>query len=195
MAQYQMQANFYEDPDEGQLVNIKHCEILWGSFRNFGGVKTAYTQEGDRYFNIRLPEAYQQMFAEQGLNVKFFKATGDDEDGGEKDGFVKVKLNYGFWRKPIVNIREGYDGNWVELQEESLAQLDKTEFDDVGLILKVHRGQMPGGRPYTTLYLRTAFLTKHANEPSAYVADMYSEYGYTANSGLKSVTDEEEMPF
>lgn len=193
-----MKVQFYED-EEGQKINIKGAEILGGSFSNFGGVKTRFTKEGERYFNMAIPFDRVQEFVEQGINVKFWRSSTEDaEDNDELPGFVKVKVNYDFWRKPQVVLREGPNGKWVDVQENALYLLDKTRFDDVGLILKVNRGEMPNGTPYTSLYLRNGFFTKHVNEPNAYEADMFGEYGYVPNndsafSGMNP--PEEEAPF
>lgn len=196
-----MQVQFYED-EEGQKINIKGAEILGGSFSNFAGAKTKFTKEGDRYFNLAVPFDKIQQFTDQGINVKFWRSSNEDEeDTEEMPGFVKVKINYDFWRKPQIALREGANGQWVEMQENALYMLDKTRFDDVGLILKVNRGQMPNGTPYTSLYLRNGFFTKHVNEPNAYEADMFGSYGYSPagenvwNGMPVPVSGDEEVPF
>lgn len=187
-----MQVQFYQD-EEGEKINIKGAEILFGSFRNFAGNATQFTKQGERYFNIAIPFDRIQQFTDQGINVKFWRSSTDDEDDGEMPGFVKVKVNFDFFRKPQIAVREGQNGKWVDMQESALGLLDKAEFDDVGLILKIARGVAPGNRPYTSLYLRNGFFTKHVNEPNVYEADMFGEYGYNPNAPVTDQT--EEVPF
>lgn len=187
-----MQVQFYQD-EEGEKINIKGAEILFGSFRNFAGNATQFTKQGERYFNIAIPFDRIQQFTDQGINVKFWRSSTDDEDDGEMPGFVKVKVNFDFFRKPQIAVREGQNGKWVDMQESALGLLDKAEFDDVGLILKIARGVAPGNRPYTSLYLRNGFFTKHVNEPNVYEADMFGEYGYNPNAPVVDQT--EEVPF
>lgn len=192
-----MQVQFYQD-EEGEKINIKGAEVLFGSFRNFAGNATRFTKEGERFFNIAVPFNRIQQFTDQGINVKFWRASTDDdtEDGDEMPGFVRVKVNYDFFRKPQIAVREGANGQWVDMQESAIGLLDKAEFDDVGLILKIARGVAPGNRPYTSLYLRNGFFTKHVNEPNAYEADMFGEYGYNPNPVMPAPTgQEEELPF
>ena len=187
-----MQVQFYQD-EEGEKINIKGAEILFGSFRNFAGNATQFTKQGERYFNIAIPFDRIQQFTDQGINVKFWRSSTDDEDDGEMPGFVKVKVNFDFFRKPQIAVREGQNGKWVDMQESALGLLDKAEFDDVGLILKIARGVAPGNRPYTSLYLRNGFFTKHVNEPNVYEADMFGDYGYNPNAPVVDQT--EEVPF
>lgn len=188
-----MQIQFYED-EEGQKINIKGAEILFGSFRNFSGTATRFTKQGDRYFNMAIPFDKIQQFTDQGINVKFWRSSQDEEEGDEPmPGFVKVKINYDFWRKPQIAVREGSDGQWVDFQENSVGLLDKAEFDDVGLILKIVRGTTASNQPYTSLYLRNGFFTKHVNQANMYEADMFGEYGYSPNSFSQNT--DEPMPF
>lgn len=188
-----MKVQFYEDED-GEKINIKGAEVLFGSFRNFGGKKTAFTNEGDRFFNIAIPYDRIQQFTDHGINVKFWKSSTEDSDDEDNNfpGFVKVKINCDFWKKPQIAVRKG-KGDWEMMKPESLWLLDKAEFDDVGLILKIVRGVAPGNKPYTTLYLRNGFFTKHVEEPNEYEADMFGEYGYNPDAPAQS--DAEELPF
>lgn len=188
-----MQVQFYQD-EEGEKINIKGAEVLFGSFRNFAGNATRFTKQGERFFNIAVPFERIQQFVEKGINVKFWRSSTDDEDDDEMPGFVKVKLNYDFWRKPQIAVREGVNGQWVDMQESAVGLLDKAEFDDVGLILKIARGTTAGNQPYTTLYLRNGFFTKHVNEPNAYEADMFGSYGYNPYLPATDESDE-ETPF
>lgn len=192
MAKNEMQVQFYED-EEGQKINIKGAEILFGSFRNFAGAATKFTKPGDRYFNLAIPFDKIQQFADQGINVKFWRGSQDDEDDEPMPGFVKVKINYDFWKKPQIAVREGATGQWVDLQESAVGLLDKAEFDDVGLIIKIARGVTAGNQPYTSLYLRNGFFTKHVNAPNIYEEDMFGEYGYNPNQNSQG--QEEELPF
>ena len=206
-----MDVKFYQDKGI-DYVRIMNAEILFGSFRNFTGIDTKFPSvdangNPKRFFNISIPYDYIQAFCDQGISVKFWRGGDSDEDGNELlPGFTKVHINYNYSIKPVVVVRNGEyndDGsvneNWIEFTESTIGTLQRAEFDNVTLILRIARGTTQFGKPYTSLYLDKAWITKHVEKPNMYEAEVYDYYGYkpTQNSQQvnEPVSSDEPLPF
>ena len=168
----------------GRELIMEGVEVLFGTFRNFAGEKRKFNDAGKRNFNISIePELIPELLKDN-INVKYFKADLDDEDGDEKPGFVKINVNFGGRKDPEVFVRYGENGKFTELNESLLSKLDTAVFDNVDLIVNPYRSQDDEGRERVTLYLNKGYFTLHMDPLAA-------KYEQAMTNG----EEPEELPF
>lgn len=177
----------------GRELIVENAELLYGSFRNFEGRKTNYNEKGKRNFNLQVDPEYIPLLIEAGINVKYFKADLDDEDQSEKPGFVKVNVNYEGHRPPIIRVRKGVNGEFVDYTEAEAALLDMMVFDSVDLVLNPSIYDVRGQKG-VSLYLNSGYFTSHvdpiAEKYERLKKEVKEKFGFDADPD-----SEEEIPF
>lgn len=112
---------------------IESAEILPGGFRNFRGEKVKFNPNGDRYFNVVIPEEIVEPMIRDGWNVKFLEGM----DAGDPGRYImKVAVSYKV-RAPRVFLVTGEGSSQIKtmLGENLISMLDSAEieFADVSI--------------------------------------------------------------
>ena len=133
------------------------------AFRNFEGRGDRYNREGDRNFSVRIfdqevADALLADVSEQGVawNVKI-KAPREEGEAPYMHLPVKVRFN---GRGPKVVLIT--NGNQRELDEESIACLDRIAIEKVDLDVRSYDDEA-NGRPFRAAYLDKMYVTQRVD--------------------------------
>lgn len=146
-------------------VILKNTKIIFAP--NFSGIaKSVYDRDGVRKFSVIVnDDAVLARLQDEGWNVKHTKP---DEDGN----FVYfIDLFVSYRVKPPV-IRMGVGKRLVELDETTVAQLDRAQIIDVNVAFTGSRWEKPNGDSGIKAYLDEALFV--IAEPV--FSSMYDEY-------------------
>lgn len=183
-----MEVVVYDILDDGRPVKkiaMKHAEILTGTFRDFVG---RVNDKGTlvRKMTIAVPLSLVDTLKENGIPVGRWVPDGTpDDEMDEFDALVTVKINYSFFKKPVIEVKYGEDGEAIELPEDTVKELQNAHIDDALIIGRVYNGTFMN-KPYTSIYLDQASLVLRKEEPPKIEQDMLDSFGF----GPK-----EELPF
>ena len=125
------------DIDPRGYVFVEDAQLLFGSWCNFSGTKTQYSDEGKRYFNIIIDDpAWAEKLNELGWNVKF-KTPRVDRDPDEK-GFYYLKVNIKYGAIPRFNpvIWKHMGSTMIEVTEENIDKLDNDSIIGCDVVLR-----------------------------------------------------------
>lgn len=181
-----MEIRVYETIDNGrpvQKIGMKHAEILSGSFRDFIGTPNG---KGTliRKMTIAVPLHLVDFLKENGIPVgRWIPEDVSDDEINDFDALLTVKINYDFYKQPVIVAKVGEDGKYLEISENQLHSYQNSVFDDANISGRVSRGTYMG-KPYTTIYLDQAKLTVHKNEIPPMEQEMFGD-----------MYDEEDIPF
>lgn len=144
----------------GKLI-IENARIL---YRNFSGTETKFNRAGDRNFCVFIddPET-ANLLQEKGWNVKIRRPR-DEEDPVAH--YIKVNVSYRF-RAPRIFRHIG--NSVVEVDEETVGELDKDDIAYCDIIINPSKWERPGGDTGLSAYLDTL----HAIIPVDYFAEKY----------------------
>lgn len=155
-------------------ISVKHAEVLGGGFRDFTGSKS---DRGVISLCISVPADLVTAFTNEGIKVSYWSPDDEpDEDGIEQPGLVTLKVNYDYYKQPKIYVKVGEDGELAEYVKEDLPGLQSSIFSDANFILKVVHGEFRK-RPYTSLYVDTAWFTIKQDNRSPIEQDMLNEFG------------------
>jgi hypothetical protein len=157
--------------EEG-IIRMEGVQILGGRYRNFSGNPTDFNPKGGvREFAAVLPEDIAEKMAADGINVKRTKVYDDDgvvEEGVEGLPFVKIKLNFGTYKPPIVYmVTPRKDPR--HLPEDVVDLLDSADIVSADIVVK-HAERTINGEVVHPLYLRTLY----ANVEPDYFQEKYA---------------------
>lgn len=171
-----------EDGHPIQKVAFEHAEVLSGSFRDFVGTVNA---KGTliRSFCVSIPNDQVQYLKDNDIPVSDWAPKEDPE--AVPIYLVKIKINFSYYKAPVITTREGDDGEAVLCREEAIHLLQRTIFTDCNFTARITHGVYLN-KPYTNLYLDRAAFTKMKNEPNPIEKEMFGGF---------SVGFEEEVPF
>ena len=113
---------------------LENCEVLPGGFRNFAGQAGQYNKEGDRYFNIVVPNNLVQRLIDDGWNVRQLKPRDEDDE-------PRYRLNVAVSFKEFKSLPPTkvflYSGRKrTQLTEETIATLDYAEYQRADLTIR-----------------------------------------------------------
>lgn len=131
-------------------ITIRDAYILPGAWRNFSGRPDQYTREGDRSFNISLPEETALAVRELGLNVK----DRENQDG-DKMYYMKIAVSWKI-KAPQIFLVAG--------QQRTLMPEELVGILDDAVIIKSDITIDPSpydinGRKGIKAYLKKAYIT------------------------------------
>ena len=139
-------------------ITIEGANILPGSFRNFSGSPDRFHPDGGvRSFCVALDEGELRYagrpsnageLSDDGWNVKLLPPR---DDGDAPKPFLRVRVKYGQHPPKIVQITSH---GKVELDEESIDQLDWAEIESADIIINPYNYD-PGK---VTGYLQTMYV-------------------------------------
>lgn len=108
---------------------------------NFEGRQETYNDEGDRYFNLRIPDNIVESVTNDGWNIKWTKpskaATPQQIAEHVSEPFLQVHVGFTY-RPPTIILRE--DGKETFYNETNAALLDSLEFQNMDIVVR--------GRPW-----------------------------------------------
>ena len=160
-----------------EKLYLRDAEILSGVFRNFSGKAGKYNAEGDRFFNVVIPNELVDTLLEDGWNVKAMK---NDEDRY----FMKVKVSYRFKPPKIVLITSKQQ---VLLDEEDIKCLDWEEIVSANIAINPSYYTKDDGRRGVSAYLQSLYVTIEEDPFEA-------EYAHLpVANGLDEAESEEEQ--
>ena len=151
-------------------INIEHARII---FRNFSGRKSQYNREGDRNFNVIIPDPeLAKKLAEDGWNIHV-REPRDESESPEYRLPVAVGFNYKPPKIVMVTSRKQ-----TVLDEDTVGILDQADIANVDLTIRPYNWKMQNRDGTESMgvkaYLKTMYVTI---EEDAY-ADKYARDEY-----------------
>lgn len=111
-------------------VCIENAQLLTGAFKNFSGKENPpYNRAGDRNFAVFIDNDIAEVMKNDGWNIKTLNPRDEDE---EPRYYIVVAVSYKI-RPPKIMLISGK--SIVELNEETVGQLDNAEPINVDLII------------------------------------------------------------
>lgn len=155
---------------------IQDTEILGGPYRNFSGKEGKFNSEGDRFFNILVPEELVPELINDGWNVKPMKSD-------ESKFHLKVKVSYRYKKPKIVTITS--KGQRM-LSEEDIDDLDWADILSADVYINPSHYNI-SGREGISAYLDALYVTIEEDP----LVDKYSDVPVIG----ENIIDQEDNPF
>ena len=140
---------------------------------NFSGAADKYNKEGDRHFNLIIPdeEISERMMEDKnefgvGWNVKIKPPR---EEGDNSFIFLKVKVKFND-RGPIIHLQSGNSRR--RLDEESVSCLDNIDIRSVDLDIRPYDGEGSLG-PFRAAYLHSMEVIQEVDRFTARYNDQF----------------------
>lgn len=120
-------------------IVISNAQLLRGSFMNFSGAQTKYNREGDRNFCVVIDDPEQaSLYVDEGWNIRVLAPR---EEGDKPIHYLPVKVSYdNFPPKVWLHTRK----NDIQLDEESVGQIDTAEIKDIHLVIRPYCWEVNG---------------------------------------------------
>lgn len=134
------------------ILIIDGARIIW---RNFSGKKSQYNKNGEREFNLVIPN--------QEIADKLLSDVNDDgaawnvrmkppmDEGGDPLLYLKVKVRFNQYGPPIYVVSDGVQR---EIDESEVGMLDQIAIESVDLDIRPY-DNITNGKPYRTAYLQS----------------------------------------
>lgn len=126
-------------------------------FRNFAGAEGPYNREGDRNFNVVIPEDLAPVLLADGWNVKTLDPR---EDGGVPTKCMKVSVSFK-GRPPHIMLITSKGRTPIGVNE--IEMLDWIDIARVDLIVRPYHWAVRGSTGISA-YLKTMFVTMEEDE-------------------------------
>lgn len=132
-------------------LEIENARIL---FRNFEGKPSQFNAKGDRNFCVILDidKETADTFKADGWNIKQLRPR---EEGEEPEFYMQVKVNFNGRPPKVVKIKRGKP---IELDEDSVSNLDDADIEHVDLIISPYQWNV-NGKSGIKAYLKTGYFT------------------------------------
>ena len=132
-------------------LEIENARIL---FRNFEGKPSQFNAKGDRNFCVILDidKETADTFKADGWNIKQLRPR---EEGEEPEFYMQVKVNFNGRPPKVVKIKRGKP---IELDEDSVSNLDDADIEHVDLIISPYKWNV-NGKSGIKAYLKTGYFT------------------------------------
>ena len=132
-------------------LEIENARII---FRNFEGKPSQFNAKGDRNFCVILDidKETADIFKADGWNIKQLRPR---EEGEEPEFYMQVKVNFNGRPPKVVKIKRGKP---IELDEDSVSNLDDADIEHVDLIISPYQWNV-NGKSGIKAYLKTGYFT------------------------------------
>lgn len=97
---------------------------------NFEGREETYNEEGDRYFNVRIPDNILASVEADNWNVKWTKPK---VEGVEPEPYIIVAIGFKY-RPPVITIIQ--DGRPTDLSEQNAGIVDSLQFEKIDMVIR-----------------------------------------------------------
>ena len=132
------------------------------AFRNFEGRGDDFNREGDRNFVVVIDDQeIADVLIEEGWNVKIKPPR---VEGEEPFMFLKVKVKFGGFREPNINLISG--NARVRLTEDTVGCLDDADILHVDLDVRPYNWEK-GSKSGRTAYLQGAHIEQRVDRFTA----------------------------
>lgn len=131
---------------------IDNARIIW---KNFAGEKTPQNRNGDRKFNLVIPnqeiaDILMGHVSEDGAHWNIKQKPPMDE-GGDPLIYLEVKIRFNQYGPPIYVVSNGVQR---EIYEDEVGMLDKMAIEKVDLDIRPY-DNFTNGNYYRTAYLKS----------------------------------------
>lgn len=130
-------------------LEIENARII---FRNFKGEPSQFNAKGDRNFCVILDKETAKLLSADGWNVKQLRSKEEDE---EPEFYMQVKVNFNGRPPKVVKIKRGKP---IELDEDSVSNLDDADIEHVDLIINPYQWNI-NGKSGIKAYLKSGYFT------------------------------------
>lgn len=158
-------------PQGMEDLKLEGCRLC---FKNFAGKEDRYNPPGRRVFNVILTPAQAEDAQHKGWHVKVLKPKTPE---AEPIPYISVSVSYKFKPPKIVMI---CGKKRVQLDEDSVDQLDYAEVLDCDVVLSPNESRGPLGT-FVRAYLSVMYVTI-ADDP---FAEKYAD----------PISSESDLPF
>lgn len=141
-------------------------------FRNFTGREGPYNKEGDRSFGVVLPPEVVEPMIDDDWNVKQFKPREDEEEEGEPEFWLPIKIKYAGVRPPRVVLITSRGR--TNLSESDLDMLDWADIINVDLIVNPYPWSVQD-KTGISAYLQSLYVTIEEDALEKKYAEMDSQ--------------------
>lgn len=111
---------------------------------NFEGRAERYNEEGNRYFNAKVPEEMVELLQRDGWNVKFTKPSKAHPNPEEfvPEAFLEVTVGFKFRPAKVILVK---DGRQTPLSENLVGLVDSTEFETIDVVIRPNQWENEQG--------------------------------------------------
>lgn len=172
MAQKRVTNQGLPTPPQAEFEN---AQLIW---RNFSGKGGQFNAEGNRNFNVILPEDVYQDMVSQGWNAKMHLSSESDVPPLYT---LPVKVNFKSNRPPQIYLIT--ESGRVALTEETVGMLDFIEIITCDLIINPYYYNTATAGEGFSGWLKTAYITmqedrfasKYSNRPTSALSAIVGE--------------------
>lgn len=154
--------------NEPDNVLVENARFIFQT--NFEGRKGKFNKEGDRNFNVVIPDEQAKAMAADGWNIKWTKPNEERPDEFPQEAYLPVDVRFDYKPAHIVLLQDGVRTN---INEITAKMLDEEEFERIDLTIRPYLWSQDDGSSGVKAYLKTMY----AIVPSDPVVAMYANYG------------------
>lgn len=132
-------------------IELRNVQII---FRNFSGRKEKFNDAGRRNFVVLLDDETAKKLEDDQWRVKYLKPR---EEGDQPQPYMQVKVNYGGWKPPVIDMISGR--KIQHITEDTVDLLDSVDIEKCDLVLNPSWFEMPDGTCGYTAYLQEMYVT------------------------------------
>lgn len=135
-------------------ITIEGVEFVYRP--NFSGVKERYNDEGNRYFNAKVPPEMVDVLIRDGWNIKYTKPgkTHPNPDEHVPEAYLEVTVGFQFRPPTIIMLR---DDKPTPVTERTVSLLDATEFESVDVVIRPYAWSLDSGESGVKAYLKSFY--------------------------------------
>lgn len=145
----------------GDVVTLEDVRILWP---NFSGAADKYNSEGDRNFQIHLPQPIADQLARDGWNVKCkFPRPEENTDEQDERCLLKIVVKYKI-KPPKITWIGSKSRARTEITKDNVGLLDSADFKTVDLSFVPHFYEISPTNFGVNAYLKTMYCVVNEDE-------------------------------
>lgn len=164
-------------------LSVENARIIW---TNFSGRPTKFNAAGGkRTFNLVLDRDTADTLAADGWNIREIEPR---NEGDEPMYVTEITVGFGQF-PPKVYLIDGYTKRMQPLDEETIAQLDNIDIENVDVMVRPYNHGVANSRGTTVKgYVKSLYVTQDNSDFNGKYA------GYSVNRS-EAMDEDEEYPF